>query len=128
DARTDHQLASQRGALGSRSGRLWCAAMLLSRMKSGAPEIFATVQGEGTRAGVPSVFVRLAECNLRCDWCDTKYTWEWSRYDRAAETVELDLGTIIDRTKQVVREAGGAIRTAVLTGGEPLLQQDALTD
>ena len=97
--------------------------MLLSRMKSGDPEIFATVQGEGTSAGVPSVFVRLAECNLRCSWCDTRYTWDWSAYDRAAETLELGVDEIVERVRAV---SGDGVRNAVFTGGEPLLQQDAL--
>ena len=97
--------------------------MLLSRMKSGDPEIFATVQGEGTSAGVPSVFVRLADCNLRCSWCDTKYTWDWSKYDRAAETIELDIDEI---ARRVLEASGQGVRNAVFTGGEPLLQQDDL--
>lgn len=100
------------------------STMLLSRMKSGDPEIFATVQGEGTSAGVPSVFVRLADCNLRCSWCDTKYTWDWSTYDRAAETVELDVDAVAERVLEV---SGDGVRNAVFTGGEPLLQQDDLT-
>jgi organic radical activating enzyme len=97
--------------------------MLLSRMKSGAPEIFATVQGEGISAGVPSVFVRLAECNLRCTWCDTKYTWDWANHDRATETIEL---AIDDVAARALAEAGAGVRNAVFTGGEPLLQQDEL--
>jgi 7-carboxy-7-deazaguanine synthase len=99
--------------------------MLLSRMKSGDPEIFATVQGEGTSMGVPSVFVRLAECNLRCTWCDTKYTWDWANYDQKAETIELSLEDVVARTLAV---AGDCVRKAVFTGGEPLLQQDELAD
>lgn len=97
--------------------------MLLSRMKSGEPEIFATVQGEGTSAGVPSVFVRLAECNLRCSWCDTKYTWDWARYDRAGETVELAASAVEER---VLAAAAASIANVIFTGGEPLLQQDEL--
>jgi len=38
-------------------------------------EIFYSLQGEGFLAGVPSVFIRLAGCPLRCKWCDTKYAW-----------------------------------------------------
>jgi len=99
--------------------------MLLSRMKTGEPEIFATVQGEGTSAGVPSVFVRLADCNLRCLWCDTKYTWDWSTHDRAAETVELPGNEIVRRALEA---AGPGVKNAVFTGGEPLLQQDELIE
>lgn len=97
--------------------------MLVSRMKNGAPEIFATVQGEGVSVGVPSVFVRLADCNLRCSWCDTRYTWDWTSYDRASETVELDVAEV---AKRVVDLAGTGIRNVIFTGGEPLLQQDDL--
>lgn len=99
--------------------------MLLSRMKTGEPEIFATIQGEGTSAGLPSVFVRLAECNLRCCWCDTKYTWDWTSHDRSSETVELDASDIVHRVRDV---AGASVDNAVFTGGEPLLQQDALVE
>jgi 7-cyano-7-deazaguanosine (preQ0) biosynthesis protein QueE len=100
------------------------ATMLLSRMKSGMPEIFATVQGEGSSIGMPCVFVRTADCNLRCSWCDTKYTWDWAAYDRKAETVELDTDEVVARVFEL---AGAGIRRAVFTGGEPLLQQEDLT-
>src|SRR5690242_19361171 len=81
-------------------------------------EIFASIQGEGVSAGVPSVFVRLAECNLKCEWCDTKYTWDWEHHDRAAEVHELDESEVLARI--------GAASNVVVTGGEPLLQQEAL--
>jgi 7-carboxy-7-deazaguanine synthase len=102
--------------------------LLLSRLPSGDPEIFATIQGEGSTAGVPSVFIRLAECNLRCSWCDTKYTWDWSQYDRKEQTVELDVEAVVAWTQRVVAAAGGGARSAVLTGGEPLVQQDELAE
>jgi organic radical activating enzyme len=97
--------------------------MLLSRMPDGEPEIFATVQGEGPSCGAPSVFVRLAECNLRCGWCDTKYTWDWAHYDRGKETIELADDALVART---LAAAGDRTRSVVVTGGEPLLQAEAL--
>jgi len=81
-------------------------------------EIFASIQGEGVSAGVPSTFLRLAECNLKCAWCDTKYTWDWDHFDRAAEVHELDEAAVLERI--------GAAKNVVITGGEPLLQQEAL--
>jgi organic radical activating enzyme len=89
-------------------------------MSNGEPEIFATVQGEGLSTGVPSVFVRLAECNLRCEFCDTKYTWDWQRHDRTKETVELPVSEIATRALTT------GVKNAVFTGGEPLLQQEEL--
>lgn len=98
-------------------------SMLLSQLSPGMPEIFASVQGEGVSMGVPAVFVRLAECNLRCDWCDTKYTWDWANHDRTRETIELSVSAVAE---QVVAQCGGKISTVIATGGEPLLQQPEL--
>ena len=83
-------------------------------------EIFESVQGEGVSLGVPSVFLRLAHCNLRCGWCDTKYTWDWHTYDIRKEVHEYSLDQTVD-TLQRLRP-----RNLVVTGGEPLLQQTAL--
>jgi len=99
--------------------------MWTSRMPSGDPEIFATVQGEGASIGVPSVFVRLGHCNLRCTWCDTAYTWDWSRYDREREIAELDVDAIFARA---LTEAGPSTRNMVITGGEPLVQADEVAE
>ena len=74
-------------------------------------EIFHSIQGEGTRAGLPCTFVRLAGCNLRCARCDTRYAME----DGQAMTVEDVLSRV---------EAFGCPRVEV-TGGEPLLQEAA---
>lgn len=71
-------------------------------------EIFYSIQGEGALTGVPSVFVRLAGCNLRCVWCDTKYA-SWS-----PEGSELTISAILE---QVARHPA---RHVVLTGGEPM--------
>jgi 7-carboxy-7-deazaguanine synthase len=73
-------------------------------------EIFETVEGEGTRAGFPTVFVRLFGCNLRCSWCDTKYSYP---PEQAGEVM-----TIRDIIKEVQKYSS---RYICLTGGEPLL-------
>lgn len=94
--------------------------MFLSRMPSGEPEVFASVQGEGATTGLPSVFVRLSLCNLSCGWCDSAYTWDWTRYDSRTEKMSLGVEEVCAR---VLERAGDSIRNVVLTGGEPLLQE-----
>ena len=89
-------------------------------MPSGEPEIFRSIQGEGVTAGTPSVFLRLAMCNLACTWCDTKYTWAWESYDYDREVVTLSED---DVEKRVVSLECPHL---VITGGEPLLQQKVL--
>ena len=74
-------------------------------------EIFHSIQGEGTRAGRPSVFVRLTGCPLRCVWCDTAYAF----HEGSRRTID-----------EVVAEAAGhPTRLLCLTGGEPLAQPEA---
>jgi len=85
-------------------------------------ELFSSVQGEGPSAGVPSVFVRLAQCNLHCTWCDTKYTWDWSTHRFDDEVRVESVGAVAQRALELSGER------VVLTGGEPLLQQDALIE
>jgi organic radical activating enzyme len=83
-------------------------------------EIFPSVQGEGPNAGKAAVFLRMAMCNLTCEWCDTKYTWDWKNYDYEKEVKEIS-------SEQVERELlSHGIRHLVLTGGEPMLQQHLL--
>jgi organic radical activating enzyme len=96
------------------------ATLRVSRMPDGRPEIFTSIQGEGPSAGLPSAFLRLALCNLRCQWCDTKYTWDWRNYDYAEQVVAMDL----DGVETAL--TGQPARNLVLTGGEPLLQQAAV--
>lgn len=87
-------------------------------MQSGADptlrvsEIFHSLQGESTRVGLPTVFIRLTGCPLRCDWCDTTYTFT------GGDT--LTLSTILDRV------AAFACPTVCVTGGEPLAQNNCL--
>jgi 7-carboxy-7-deazaguanine synthase len=92
----------------------------VSRLPSGQPEIFASIQGEGPTRGRPSVFVRLALCNLRCEWCDTKYTWDWTHHDPSAEIMSLEGSAVVVNIEQLHH------RNVVITGGEPLLQQSAI--
>lgn len=83
-------------------------------------EIFASLQGEGPSLGAPALFVRLALCNLRCEWCDTRYTWDFERYDPAREVHPTEITDI------AARIANARERRVVITGGEPLMQQGPL--
>ena len=85
-------------------------------------EIFKSIQGEGPNFGKPAIFLRTAQCNLKCTWCDTKYTWDWKNYDFSKEVKEMT----IDEVKDIITEL--EIKHLVITGGEPLLQQDDLAD
>lgn len=102
----------------------------------GQPEIFHSIQGEGKSTGVPSVFVRTTRCNLHCFWCDTDYTWNWTgtrfahQYDALPGYRKFDKKDWI--APCVVEEVAQAVlafpcKNVVLTGGEPMLQQPALT-
>lgn len=85
-------------------------------------EVFGpTFQGEGPSIGRTAAFVRLGRCNLACTWCDTPYTWDWSRHDPAVELAER---TVDDVLAEV--DAMGPVDLLVVTGGEPLLQQSRL--
>ncbi len=75
-------------------------------------EIFYSLQGEGFFAGVPSVFIRLAGCPLRCRWCDTKYAWD--------ETAGTNYST--DKIIQAIQQF--QTKFVVITGGEPMINPD----
>jgi 7-carboxy-7-deazaguanine synthase len=75
-------------------------------------EIFYSLQGEGFLAGVPSTFVRLAGCPLRCRWCDTKYAW-----DQESGTEHS-----IDEIVEIIRQ--WPTKFVVITGGEPMINPD----
>ena len=85
-------------------------------------EIFKSIQGEGPNFGKPAIFLRTAQCNLKCTWCDTKYTWDWKNYDFQKEVKEMT----IDEVKDAILDL--EIKHLLITGGEPLLQQDDLAD
>src|SRR5690606_1018673 len=73
-------------------------------------EIYHSIQGESSKAGLPCVFVRLTYCNLRCTYCDTEYAF----YD--GKDVSID--EIIKRVKQF------NCKLVEITGGEPLVQME----
>ncbi len=77
-------------------------------------EIFYSIQGEGSLAGVPSVFVRVSGCNLRCVWCDTPYT-SWNPEGR-----EMSIG------EMVAQSTSYGASHVVLTGGEPMIFADSV--
>lgn len=81
-------------------------------------EIFYSIQGEGLNAGAPAIFVRFGNCNLKCSWCDTKYTWQKDFSDNK----EVDLKSVVAEIRKYSQ-----CRHLVLTGGEPLLQQKAVS-
>lgn len=73
-------------------------------------EVFYSIQGESTRAGLPCVFVRLTYCNIRCVYCDTEYAFY--------EGVDKPINEIIDKVKSY------GCKLVEITGGEPLVQEN----
>jgi 7-carboxy-7-deazaguanine synthase len=85
-------------------------------------EIFKSIQGEGTRAGLPCIFVRLTGCNLRCTWCDTAYAFHGGR-KMSVEEVVASVDELAGRNAGPPG-AQAAVPLVELTGGEPLLQEE----
>ncbi len=79
-------------------------------------EIFKSIQGEGTRAGLPCVFVRLTGCNLRCTWCDTAYAFHGG--------TKYSTDEIVNKVQSLSGDFPSATRLLEITGGEPLLQPE----
>lgn len=85
--------------------------------------------------GIPAVFIRTSLCNLHCIWCDTDYTWNWTgtrfphlndnrpgyqKFDKKAWTIELRADALVRHVRTF------PCRNIILTGGEPMLQQQVL--
>ena len=110
--------------------------MKLAKLGDG-PEIFHTIQGEGVSVGCPAVFVRASRCNLHCVWCDTDHTWNfegtpwphekdavpgYAKHRKKDVTFEI---TPQDATRRILSFKCPRV---VITGGEPLLQQEELLE
>src|SRR6201988_1041896 len=73
-------------------------------------EIYRSIQGESSYTGLPCIFVRLTGCNLRCDWCDSEYTFEGGKR-MSLDTVEAQVRSL------------APVKLVEITGGEPMLQE-----
>jgi 7-carboxy-7-deazaguanine synthase len=79
-------------------------------------EIFKSIQGEGTRAGLPCIFVRLTACNLRCVWCDTAYAFHGG--------TKRSVDDVLAAVDGLAGQGIGRVPLVEITGGEPLLQPE----
>jgi organic radical activating enzyme len=99
-------------------------------------EIFKAIQGEGPTAGIPVIFLRLANCNLSCKFCDSAYAWRWKGdahvahddeivYDKGTETRRMSVSQIVDEIDDLVGKEQ-VIQTLVVSGGEPMFWNKTL--
>jgi len=98
-------------------------------------EVFSSVQGEGPEVGTSTLFVRFAECDLRCAWCDTPQSWRRSarcrleleagsaRFEERDNPLSIDAVVAACERLELARH-----RWLSITGGEPLLQPDAVAE
>lgn len=92
--------------------------------------VFHSIQGEGNTIGYPATFIRLQGCNLRCSWCDTSYALDRADGETAPEIREINISELHQMIRAEQRAKGITenehIFRIVFTGGEPLLQQEAI--
>ncbi len=90
-------------------------------------EIFRSIQGESTRAGLPCIFVRLTGCNLRCSWCDSAYAFHGGTKMSVAEVLaRVDVLSLSAAGDTAHGEVPRKLSLVELTGGEPLLQPEVI--
>src|ERR1700751_2720864 len=82
-------------------------------------EIFKSITGDGTRDGLPCIFVRLTGCHLRCTWCDTAYAFHGGQKVTVDEVMER-----VEALNRFPDGSAGGVSLVELTGGEPLLQEE----
>lgn len=89
-------------------------------------ECYASIQGESSLVGTPTIFVRLYSCNLRCAWCDSMYAVE------GGDCKNVSVEDVVSRVRQLSEPAAGSKRRGVThvcwTGGEPLLQWKSVAE
>lgn len=94
-------------------------------------EIFASIQGEGADAGRQALFIRFGGCNLSCSYCDTQYARQRAKsfsVDLGGSETEVDNPARTGEILGIVYDRCEVPETAVITGGEPLLQAEAVRD
>lgn len=116
-------------SLGDQEGLIVARDLLVS-------EIFGrTFQGEGRSVGQICTFIRLGGCNLHCSWCDTAYTWAFDdrhaalhesgiKYDPKVELKRIS----VDAAAQELHDIANGAKLIVISGGEPMLQQEGIGD
>ena len=115
----------------------YCGSPAVIHVNKGQPrniivnEVYGPVkQGEGKSAGKEVMFLRTSGCNLACVWCDTPYSWNWQgtkfehpdKFDPKKEMHQMSPDEVLNK----LRELSTDIRALVISGGEPMLQQDNL--
>lgn len=98
------------------------------RFRVSGDGVFYTLQGEGMTMGKPAAFLRLQHCNLNCNWCDSWYTWD----ERSKEFWTESMLWTVQETRDQISNVWGCDdpavqRRLVVTGGEPLLQQQKIS-
>jgi 7-carboxy-7-deazaguanine synthase len=89
-------------------------------------EIYLSLQGESTFAGLPCVFIRLTACDLRCSYCDTAYAFTEGKKKPLAEILAEVKRLAAPFKNSALRTPHSALPLVELTGGEPLLQKNSL--
>jgi 7-cyano-7-deazaguanosine (preQ0) biosynthesis protein QueE len=90
-------------------------------------EVFGpTIQGEGPSTGQQATFLRLAGCPLKCVWCDSAFSWDWSRYKPSDEIHKMSSTQVME--KLLLCGFPGKVKLLVITGGEPMAQSSILEE
>lgn len=107
--------------------------MLITKLENGQPEVFLTVQGEGTTIGKPCIFIRFSVCNLACKWCDSYFTWNFD--ERPGENkhskpkVKKEIFQMLITQDELIKEIQKfECKNLVFTGGEPTIYQKELIE